>query len=251
MSELKTFNLIKDFVADLWTCFETNKPTPLSLYNRLINGIKDEETDRILKVNKGYVDFFANHLSVVESGDLTKLPEGTTINIEGSTKVFLQLTYYISKCDQETMLSIAKHLLVIATSLEQDIEKQKELKEKFANLERSNVSSSATEFLLQKCKLDDSSEEGKFFAGLIENVTNSMKDVDLSNPLSAITGLMANGGLNNIMESFTSTGGANKDPKKMMKVIKKMINNILPDDEDETTTLNVENSAANTAEKTE
>lgn len=77
--------------------------------------------------------------------------------------------------------------------------------------------------------IDTSTDEGKFVGDIVNKVTDIAKNIDMSNPIGAIGELMSNGALEGLL-NIGADGSAAPDPKKLMKVFKKMLNDMIPDE---------------------
>jgi ribosomal protein L17 len=78
--------------------------------------------------------------------------------------------------------------------------------------------------------IDTTTDEGKFVENMFEKVTSVTKDIDMSNPMAAVAAMMTNGALTDLFSLGSSEEGKGPDPKKLMKMFKKVLNNMIPDE---------------------
>lgn len=223
----QVYNDIKLFVDELHAQFDNGKATPLTLYHRVLEKIQVSETDRIEKVLNGFTKFFVDHRDyILSSSDLSDFPGNAKIYLSGSEKIFINISGFVqsSVSDVNVRKTILNHLLVIGLGLEKDIEKAKEYSKRYESMN--------SDGLFDALKIDTSTNEGRVVGNLLEKVKDMTKNIkDTSNPLDAITGLMGSGAINDLFASMEHGGGIN--PKKMAKLFKNLIVNMIPDDDDD------------------
>lgn len=78
--------------------------------------------------------------------------------------------------------------------------------------------------------LDMKSKEGQFINDILEDAKNSLQDVDTSNPMAAMMAIYKGGAFQKMMSGMQS---GEMNPKSLAKMMKKTLNTLLPDDEDE------------------
>ena len=180
------FRAIKELISDLRELY-SNPKSPLALYNRLIQHIKDnEQGPGINKCISGFVNFFDTHAKHLDSVELMmeKIPRGTTIPYGTSDKVFIEIQKFLHLADEESREAIRMHLLTIATIMEPD-------ETALNNLDTATATSrSLQKDLLTRMGLDADSKEGTFISDTMAEIQESMKDCKTDDPTAAIMGLM-------------------------------------------------------------
>lgn len=172
-TKIKVFEAITLFVNDLWSVFQSGKPTPLALYHRMVKHINSEKSESGMNESiSGFVEFFSKYEVQVVDDKLDAIPRDTIIRYGKSEKVYLEIQKYIyrSSKDVEMRDAIRKHLITIGAILQPDIKK-------FEALE-------SNKGLLG---IDDSTTEGKFLSNIMKQAQNSMGDVDSDNPTAAMS----------------------------------------------------------------
>lgn len=180
------FRAIKELIGDLRELY-SNPKSPLALYNRLIQHIKDnEQGPGINKCISGFVNFFNAHAKHLDSVELMmeKIPRGTIIPYGTSDKVFIEIQKFLHLADEESREAIRMHLLTIATIMEPD-------ETALNNLDTATATSKAVQKdLLARMGLEADSKEGAFISNAIAEIQESMKDCKTDDPTAAIMGLM-------------------------------------------------------------
>lgn len=231
----KVYDAIKSFVDDLFAVFGGDKPTPLALYHRVLQKIQPTDTNRIERVVGGFGEFCSKHSSLLLKTE-DKFPADIVIQFLGSPKIYIQISTFINQSDGDTRNVIFSHLLAISSMLEKDTERAKELSAKYA--ETTSASSGAfggMQDIMKKVGIDSSTEEGKYVENIMSKVDSAVKGMngmDMSDPMAMIGNLMSNGALTDLFSlgSAPADGSAPPDPKKLMKVFKTILNNMIPDE---------------------
>lgn len=231
---MRAYDAIKQFVDELFTVFGGGKPTPLALYYRIIQKIQPTETERIEQVVGGFTEFCSKYSSYLIEQD-KPFPENVNIGFVGSSKVYIQISTFIQQSDPESRNVIYSHLLAISSILEKDPERAKALTEKFSE----SVSSTQGQMppiadIMKTVGLDTNSEEGKYVENImskVDGVVKNMNGLDTSDPMTMIGALMSSGALTDMFSGGgEGEGAAAPDPKKLMKVFKKILNQMVPDE---------------------
>jgi len=241
---LEAFNAIVSFVNDLWDAFgNVKKASPLALYHRLITGIKFTDKDSIKKVVEGFSSFLRQHELAILKGDYDSVPQNTIIKYGGNQRICIEIQsfFYRSRNDKETLEIIKRHLLTIGMILDPREDKMTELEN----------SQSMMEEMLPG--IDTGSKEGQFINDILADAKNSLQDVDTSNPMAAMMAIYKGGAFQKMMAGMQS---GEMNPKSLAKMMKKTLNTLLPDDEDEEAekveeTAVVENTIENVQSSTE
>jgi hypothetical protein len=84
-------------------------------------------------------------------------------------------------------------------------------------------------------KIDTTTAEGAFISGVMEKARGALQDTDMSNPTNAVMGIARSGIFNDMMTSFSSgqANGQKLDPRRMMRVMQKAMNSMMPPGEDD------------------
>lgn len=149
----KVFEAITLFVNDLWSVFQSGKPTPLALYHRMVKHINTEKSESGMNDSiHGFVEFFSKYETHIIDDKLDAIPRDTVIRYGKSEKVFLEIQKFIhrSSKDVEMRDAIRKHLITIGTILQPDVKK-------FEALEKKGLMG-----------IDDSTAEGKFLSNIMK-----------------------------------------------------------------------------------
>lgn len=223
--QLEAFNAIVSFVNDLWDAFgNVKKASPLALYHRLIENIKFTDKESIKKVVDGFSSFLKQYELSVLKGEFDSVPQGTVIKYGANARICIEIQsfFHRSRNDKETLEVIKRHLLTIGMILDPR-------EDKMAELESSQQASDAMGAMLPG--LDMKTEEGQFISDILEDAKNSLQDVDTSNPMAAMMAIYKGGAFQKMMSGMQS---GKMNPKSLAKMMKKTLNTLLPDDEDET-----------------
>lgn len=207
------FEAITAFVGDLWNVHQTNKPTPLALYHRMIKHINKEHSESGIKDSvNGFIEFFSKYEKCILENNLDSIPRGVTIRYGRSEKVFLEIQKYIhqSSNDLETRDAIRKHLITISSILEPDTRK-------FEELEKKNG-----------LNIDDTTPEGKFLSNIMKDAQNSVGDVNNDNPTAAMASIFTNVVPNLIGGLQSGVNSGNLDMYKLMGTMQQVLSSIIP-----------------------
>ena len=178
----KVFNAITEFVEDLWEEYGhqsgSRKVTPLSLYHRLIDHIKETDYNAIEKAVDGFEKFFSKYEKLILDGNLSDLPRGTIIQYGSSAKINIEIQKYVYLGNQETKVIIEEHLLTIIAILSPNKEKMEEIEKR-----------------MEKLQIDKTTNEGQFIQGIMEKAKDAVENtnIDSNNPSVAIMGLLQSG----------------------------------------------------------
>ncbi len=219
------FNAIVSFVNDLFEVYGTKKKaTPLTLYHRLVQNIKIGDGESIQKAISGFTSFLKIHELSLIRNTLENIPQGTLIKYGDSERVCLEIQKYFhqSKKDESTTAIIRQHLLTIGMLINPSKDKIKNLE----NVQREREQTDASIF----ANIDTSTKEGKFVADILETSKNSMENIDTSDPMKAMMGVYQSGVLQKMMNGIQS---GDMNPKALGRMMKKTLNTLLPDSDDE------------------
>lgn len=222
--QLEAFSAISSFVNDLWDAFgNVKKASPLALYHRLVEGIKITDKESIKKTVDGFKTFLKQHELSIMKGDFEAVPQGTVIPYGANKRICIEIQsfFYRSRNDKDTLEVIKRHLLTIGMILDPR-------EDKMTELENSQKTVDAMAEMLPG--LDMKSKEGQFINDILENAKTSLQDIDTSNPMTAMMAIYNSGALQKMMTGM-QTGEMN--PKSLAKMMKKTLNTLLPDDEDD------------------
>jgi hypothetical protein len=127
---------------------------------------------------------------------------------------YLEIQKYIYKADDATKNIIRQHLMTISTVLKPSEEKLKVLKDMemvpFASEEIAN---------LEEFGIETDSNEGKFLAGIMSDVSSTMGDGSVADPTSAIFKLFQSGTLMKSISNLQRGVSSNQlDMRKLMGV---------------------------------
>ena len=183
---IDAFQAIKDFVNELWEIYNSNKPSALALYRRLIAHIKDNEIDSMKKVISGFTNFFLRYEEIVINDKLDDMGKNTKIAFNSSKTVFLDIKMFIDKADEASKQAIRSHLLKISTILSPTKEKLSELEKEMGGMGLDNTA------------------EGEFIGGIVNKAKNVMDNIDTSSPLNAIMGMVQSGVVQDMVSGLNS-----------------------------------------------
>lgn len=228
-TNVEVFRAVKAFVTDLWEVFGTTKSvTPLSLYYRLITKMSPTDTQSLSKVTNGFKAFFRTNEVHILKDEMKKIPRDTIIRYGESGKVFLEIQKYVHKVskDAETLSVIQSHLLTISTLLDPNTEKLAQL-EKIQEERGKNP-----------LGIDTTTAEGEFIMDVMETARSGFEgqEINASNPMEAMMKLYQSGVAQKLMTGIqqgTGKGGKKLNTRRLMREMKKAMDHLLPEDEDE------------------
>jgi hypothetical protein len=177
------FRAIKDLIGDLKELYP--KSTPLALYNRIIQHIKESDSGSgMSKCIDGFKDFFVAYATYLDSVDLMmqKVTRGTIIKYGTSDKIYIDIQKFLYLADEETREAIRLHLLTIATILEPDESSLKKLD--------SSVTSVKSDDILCSLGFEKGSNEYNFIDSIYNDIKSSLEGVDATDPTQAVMGLL-------------------------------------------------------------
>lgn len=213
-NKIQVFEAITSFVNDLWSVFQSGKPTPLALYHRMIKHINSEKSENGMNDSiSGFVEFFSKHEVNIVDDKLESIPRDTIIRYGKSEKVYLEIQKYIyrSNKDIEMRNAIRKHLLTIAAILQPDIKKFEALESNKGML-----------------GIDDSTTEGKFLSNIMKQAQNSMGDVDTDNPTAAMSVLFTSVVPQLVSGLQNGVNSGQMDMYKLMSTMQNTLGAIMP-----------------------
>lgn len=173
----QVFEAITAFVGDLYAVFQSSKPTPLALYQRMITHIQREKSTQGMDESiNGFIEFFRVHEKNIIENKLDAIPRGTVISYGKSQKIFLEIQKYIymSSNDVDTRDAIRKHLVTISTILEPDIKKLEVLDTQNA------------------FGIPDDTKEGAFINDILKDAQNGVGGVETDDPTVAMASIFTN-----------------------------------------------------------
>lgn len=209
----EVFEAITSFVSDLWSVFQSSKPTPLALYQRMIAHINKENSSQGKQESiNGFIEFFMAHEKNILEDSLDAIPRGTIIRYGKSEKVFLEIQKYIhqSSKDVETRAAIRKHLITISTILEPDTKK-------LEALDADNP-----------FHIPQNTKEGAFINDILRDAQNSMGDVDTDNPTAAMASLFTTVVPRLVSGLQEGVGSGEMDMHKLMGVMQQAMASFMP-----------------------
>lgn len=224
-TQREAFNAILLFVNDLWDAFgNPKKVTPLTLYHRLITSLKVSDNESMAKIVDGFRRFLKTYELALLKGKVEEIPENTKITYGGSERVCLEIQkyFYQSRASEETTAIIRQHLLTIGMILDPRADKITELE----NVQKEREEAAAAVLP----GIDINTKEGRFINDIFETAKSGMEGVDTSDPMQAMMGVYRSGAFQKMMGGFND---GSMNPKALGKMMKKTLNAMIPDDEDE------------------
>lgn len=189
------FRAIRDFVDDLWDLFDnkSKKTTPLGLYRRLTQCIKEDEPGPgIDKCLSGFRLFLTTYSGCLSDPNemMETIPRDTVIRYGTSKNVYLEIQKYLYQTKGDDREVIRQHLLTIAAIIEPS-------EEALASLENAGN-------ILGKMGLNDDSNESKFIGNIMGRARSAMENVNTEDPSEAIMGLLGSGLVPDIIQGLQS-----------------------------------------------
>lgn len=194
------FAAVIEFIKNLWEIFGSKTVTPLCLYNRLLEHIKFEDKEAIMKSINGFLSFFDAHGADIFSNNLSAIPVGARINYGDGKNVYLEIQKFMHKSDPETREAIRQHLMTIASILQPE----------------------RIVAITPKLGIDDQSNEGKFIDTIMKKANATVSGQDVSNPMSIMASLFSSGVMTDMMSGLQQ--GAENGQFDMMKMMQMMQN---------------------------
>ncbi len=223
MSRSKTFESIQEFVSQLWSVFgDPNKNTPLSLYHKIVvENVKNTNKNGVKKVINGFRVFLDDNQRFVFENRLKDMEKDTKIQYGTNGTVFIDIQRFISRSDDSILNAIRSHLLTIITLIDPNPENLKFLKEQRGN-----------EFDLSKLNINTDTKEGQFVENILEDMSETMKNIDTTNPQAAMMAMMAR-----IPNALNNLGGKDIDPRVFTNMVRGLLDTL---DENQENSVNID-----------
>lgn len=181
-------------VDGLWELFGSSKQvTPLALYHRLIQHIKEEDPGPgIERCVSGFATFFRTYSACLSDSEemMKTIPRDTVIRYGSSKNVYLEIQKYLYKARGDNREIIRQHLLTISAIIEPSEAALAEL--------------DAAAPLLERMGLNDGSKEGEFVTGIMQKAKSAMENVETDDPSAAIMGLFSSGIVTDMVQGLQS-----------------------------------------------
>lgn len=247
-NEIKCFETIKEFIENLHGQFGDNKTgSPLTLYSRLISKIELQENTPEDKRNKieecmskvlvnfrSFFDSVGDNICSHESLD-RYLTENKNIKILYGDKqnIYVNISNFYTRQENPKQV-IREYLLIIYSFIGED-EKVEKVNKELALLSPSPSHEGDDDIntMLSSLDIDTKSAEGMFVKNIVDKVSSATLNVDMADPMTAIASLMGSGALTDIMESFSGDGKNQLSSKGMMKMMKGLLNKLVPEEDDD------------------
>jgi hypothetical protein len=216
----EAFTAILSFVNDLWDAFGNKKASPLALYHRLITSFKVGDLESITNVVEGFRIFLKTYELPLLKGKIDEIAEDAKIAYGNSGRICLEIQKYFhwSRNNEETRSIIRQHLLTIGMILDPRADKITELEN--AQKERETMLPG----------IDTSTKEGQFINDILETAKSGMEGVDTSDPMQAMMGVYRSGAFQKMMGGMQD---GSMNPRALGRMMKKTLNALIPDEEDE------------------
>lgn len=214
MNRKDTLTSIKDFVNDIHSIFGTKAgKTPLDLYHRLLQHVKDEKSDGLDNYVMGFQVFFNSHKKSLESvEDLEDIPRDVYIRYKDSGRVYLEIQKYIYKSAYEEKNIILEHLRTINASITPT-------ESSLALLQDMTIAS--------KLNISANSKEYQFVKNLFEKARKAVENSDASDPASVITQLMSSGALNDMANGLKGNVTKGMDLQKILEALTEYLQELM------------------------
>ena len=197
------FKSITGFISDLTTEFGS-KHKSIALYNRLLEKTGIVHTGPVHKHIECFRTFFSANVKGMEEQNATLFSPS---RISYSDRVYVDLTSVLRHSSQESASIIWKHLLTIWGLIDPTSQAKRILNE---SVKQSN----------------GTDKESKFLSDIIERVEKSVSspDVDMSNPMSAVSNLMSSGVFTDLINGMqTGLSDGSLDIGKLMGSVQGMM----------------------------
>jgi hypothetical protein len=213
MSETKTikiFNKFVDFVCDLNEVFGTQMKS-LKMYHILVTSLKEkyaENNDKYQDQITKHVDILTNFL--ITNKDAIYEQKSNSIvmkNLQFSDHIYIDFELVLRHSEEKS--AIWKHLLFLSSLCNPDGKAKDAL---MTFLEDDTPENNIIKNIASKL------EESKF--------TEKMASANTSNPMDMMAMLGSSGLLSSIMSSVNQNNLNQVDPKKLIKTMKNMLDNI-------------------------
>jgi len=216
---IQAFGAVEDFVELLWDNFKiSKKATPLSLYRRIVNHIRNKKTgtlneDGVNKALSGFRQFLCTFESQIMENNMDKIPRGTVIIYGNRDDICLEIQKYIYLCnknsDEDTRDLIREHLITISAILEPNKDKMNEKLAQLGHLENS------ADLEGLDLNIDTSTREGQFIGNIIERTKNSVGESDDGRPPDMM-GLLQSGIIQDMFQGMQGVANGEMDMMKMV-----------------------------------
>lgn len=173
---MKLYKCIKTYVKNLDECYGEDLVN-IRLYNNLLKKTTSSHTEAIDKHIKLFSDFCDVNEKIILSNEYNNLVNS---KIKFTENVYLDMNEILEMCDDNSeKKNMWKHLQLMCSV--------------------NNPSINAKEVLFQK-----ETSETNFLKNMMDKVESSVENMDSSNPMEAITGMMSSGVFSELVGSMTS-----------------------------------------------
>ena len=173
---MKLYKCIKTYVNNLDECYGEDLVN-IRLYNNLLKKTTSSHTEAIAKHIKLFSDFCDVNEKIILSNEYNNLVNS---KIKFTENVYLDVNEILEMCDDNSeKKNMWKHLQLMCSV--------------------NNPSINAKEILFQK-----ETSETNFLKNMMDKVESSVENMDSSNPMEAITGMMSSGVFSELVGSMTS-----------------------------------------------
>ena len=173
---MKLYKCIKTYVNNLDECYG-EELVNIRLYNNLLKKTTNSHTEAISKHINLFSDFCDVNERVILDNEYKNLVNS---KIKFTENVYLDMNEILEMCDDDSeKKNIWKHLQLMCSV--------------------NNPSINAKEVLFQK-----ETSETNFLKNMMDKVESSVDNMDSSNPMEAITGMMSSGVFSELVGSMTS-----------------------------------------------
>ena len=173
---MKLYKCIKTYVNNLDECYGEDLVN-IRLYNNLLKKTTSSHTEAIAKHIKLFSDFCDVNEKIILDNEYNNLVNS---KIKFTENVYLDMNEILEMCDDNSeKKNMWKHLQLMCSV--------------------NNPSINAKEILFKK-----ETSETNFLKNMMDKVENSVENMDSSNPMEAITGMMSSGVFSELVGSMTS-----------------------------------------------
>jgi len=227
---VETFSAIKTFVDDLHSVFSNNKA--FSLYHRLLQHVKPEDTEAMRKFIIGFDVFLRIYDTNLIDDKLKTLPQNTQIAYGTNKKIYIDISYFCNKADDDTLAVIRSHLLTISAILIPKDTKFDELS-KIPFAAAAAAAAGGDKSFLSGIPVDTTTSEGRFVASIVSKARGTMEGLDPSNPTQAMVGLLQGGVIQDMIGGINSgLENGSLDIKKMVGSLQGAMNSLIPSNDE-------------------
>ena len=173
---MKLYKCIKTYVNNLDECYGEDLVN-IRLYNNLLKKTTSSHPEAIAKHIKLFSDFCDVNEKIILDNEYNNLVNS---KIKFTENVYLDVNEILEMCDDNSeKKNMWKHLQLMCSV--------------------NNPSINAKEILFQK-----ETSETNFLKNMMDKVESSVENMDSSNPMEAITGMMSSGVFSELVGSMTS-----------------------------------------------